>query len=237
LPPWDFRIVLVVAPQEAAGLGNFRKEVQRLEQFGICRFVYALSRFQGEGAAREIVAAAELALRYLGAGDRPDAIVIIRGGGAVNDPAWLNDNGLARFICAQEIPVLTGIGHERDTTLPDEVALSRYDTPSKVIAGIEQQIMRRVGEARAAFGAILNEVAQTVRAARLSVERREAGIQAGSRDHLARAKQGATASLNAVSISSVQHVHDASRQSLALLNQVRSEAFESMAVPTSEHLF
>jgi exodeoxyribonuclease VII large subunit len=84
LPPWDFRIVPVVAPKEAAGLGDFRKEAQRLEQFGICRFVYAHSRFQGEGAAREIVAAAELALRYLGAGYRPDAVVINRGGGAVN---------------------------------------------------------------------------------------------------------------------------------------------------------
>lgn len=46
-PPWDYRLVLVVAPQDAAGLGDFRKEAERLAGFGICRFVYAYSRFQG----------------------------------------------------------------------------------------------------------------------------------------------------------------------------------------------
>jgi exodeoxyribonuclease VII large subunit len=228
-PPWDFRMVLVVAPQDAAGLGDFRKEAQRLEQFGVCRFLYAHSRFQGEGAAREIVAAAVQALRDLHGGDRPDAIVIIRGGGAVNDLAWLNDYGLARFICDQDIPVLTGIGHERDSTLPDEVAHLRFDTPSKVIGGIEQQIMRRVGEARAAFDAILSVGAQKSRAARLAIERQEAGIRVDARDRLARARQDATAALHAVSASSVQQVHEASRRSLAMFNEVRSDALQSVA--------
>ena len=135
-PPWDYSVVLVVAPQEAAGLGDFRKEAERLERFDICRFVYAHSRFQREGAAREVVVAASTALRGMGGSERPDAIVIIRGGGAVNDLAWLNDYELARFICDQDIPVLTGIGHERDSTLPDEVAHARFDTPSKVIGAI-----------------------------------------------------------------------------------------------------
>ena len=74
-----------------------------------------------------------------------DAVVILRGGGAVNDLAWLNDYGLARLVCDLSIPVLTGIGHERDNTMLDEVAHARYDTPSKVIAGIEQRIAQRVG--------------------------------------------------------------------------------------------
>jgi exodeoxyribonuclease VII large subunit len=87
-PPWDFTSVLVVAPHEAAGLGDFRKESDRLAQFGLCRFTYAHSRFQGEGAAREIIAALTSALDGCAAsGDLPDAVVIIRGGGAVNDLA------------------------------------------------------------------------------------------------------------------------------------------------------
>lgn len=228
-PPWDFALVLVVAPQDAAGLGDFRKEAERLEQFGICRFVYAHSRFQGEGAAREIVLAAEHALRNLGEGDRPDAIVMIRGGGAVNDLAWLNDYSLARFICDQDIPVMTGIGHERDSTLPDEVAHLRFDTPSKVIGGIEQQIMRRVGEARFAFDSILGVGAHKARVARLSIERHEAAIRVDARDHLARARQDAIAALSAVSASSVQKVHHASRLSLAMFNEVRADALQSVA--------
>ena len=81
---------------------------------------------------------------------QPDALVIIRGGGAINDLAWLNDYALARFICELTIPVMTGIGHERDSTLPDEVAHARFDTPSKVIAGIEQQILPKPGVSSAA---------------------------------------------------------------------------------------
>jgi exodeoxyribonuclease VII large subunit len=228
-PPWDYSVVLVVAPQDAAGLGDFRKEAERLERFGICRFVYAHSRFQGEGAAREVVAAASKALRELEEAARPDAIVIIRGGGAVNDLAWLNDYELARFICDQDIPVLTGIGHERDSTLPDEVAHARFDTPSKVIGGIEQQILRRVREARTAWETILAAGTQSARTVRLTIERREAEIRADARDHLARARQDSTATLNTIAVGSVRRVHDASRQSLALLNEVRADAMQVVA--------
>ncbi|MDP3639534.1 MAG: exodeoxyribonuclease VII large subunit, partial [Azonexus sp.] len=132
--PWDFNAVLVVAPQGAAGLGDFQAEATRLERFGICRFVYATSRFQGEGAANEIKQALQSALQHWrdSAMSTPDAVVIIRGGGAVNDLAWLNDYELAKHICTMKIPVLTGIGHERDNTILDEVSNIRFDTPSKV---------------------------------------------------------------------------------------------------------
>jgi exodeoxyribonuclease VII large subunit len=143
--PWDFNAVLVVAPDGAAGLGDFQAEAKRLEKFGICRFVYAYSRFQGEGAAREIGDALQTAIAswHGEAGAKPDAVVIIRGGGAVNDLAWLNDYDLARLICDMSIPVFTGIGHERDSTILDEVANTKFDTPSKVISGIEQVIVKR----------------------------------------------------------------------------------------------
>jgi len=60
-----------------------------------------------------------------------DALVVIRGGGSVTDLAWLNDLELARLVCRSPIPVLTVIGHERDTTILDEIDCRRFDTPSK----------------------------------------------------------------------------------------------------------
>lgn len=151
--PWDFNAVLVIALQGAAGLGDFQAEAKRLEQFGICQFVYANSRFQGEGAASEIRAALQNILSQWQNADQPtpDAVAIIRGCGAVNDLAWLNDYELAKTICTLKIPVLTGIGHERDNTILDEISNVRFDTPSKVIAGIEQIIRARVAETRANF--------------------------------------------------------------------------------------
>ncbi len=143
--PWDFNSILVVAPEGGAGLGDFQVEADRLQHFGVCQFIYAYSRFQGEGAAREICDALQNAIAHWGRerGALPDAVVIIRGGGAVNDLAWLNDYDLARFICDLPVPVLTGIGHERDSSVLDEVANTKYDTPSKVIASIEQVIIKR----------------------------------------------------------------------------------------------
>ena len=220
-------MVLVIAPREAAGLGDFQKEAERLARFDVCRFVYAHSRFQGEGAAGEIAAAALQALRDMQ--EPPDAIALIRGGGAVNDLAWLNDYLIARFICDQEIPVLTGIGHERDSALADEVAHTRFDTPSKVVAGIEQQILRRAREASSAWQAIASESAQAARAARLAIERRQSTVTADARLHLASARQRSDAEHHRVAVHASRQVHVAARESLALRNELRSGVLRDLA--------
>ena len=52
--------------------------------------------------------------------------------------------------------MFTGIGHERDSTVLDEVAHRRFDTPSKGIAGIEQPIAQRDRHAREHFGFVVH---------------------------------------------------------------------------------
>lgn len=163
--PWDFNSVLVLAPHQAAGLGDFQQEAQRLQSYEICSFHYASSRFQGEGAASEIASAIESAMHTL-IDNPPDAIVIIRGGGSVSDLAWLDDYDLSRTICDLNIPVFTGIGHQRDNTIIDEVAHTKFDTPSKVIAGIEQRIIQRVNEAKAYVQEITTVAIQEINQAR-----------------------------------------------------------------------
>lgn len=224
-PPWDFTSVLVVAPHEAAGLGDFRKESDRLAQCGICRFTFVHSRFQGEGAAQEIIAVLKDALDECSAADDlPDAIVIIRGGGAVNDLAWLNDYSLARFICDQPLPVLTGIGHERDSTVLDEVAFATFDTPSKVIGAIEKLIVRRAREAKAASESIMSLAARAAREMRNAVERAHSQVAAEARTNVARARQKSKDALSAIGVAAVRDVHQAGRESLRLVTQVRQDA-------------
>jgi exodeoxyribonuclease VII large subunit len=162
--PWDFNAVLVIAPQGAAGLGDFQSEANRLSQCGVCHFVYATCRFQGEGAAAEICQTLADALSAWGKNYpiQPDAVVVIRGGGAVNDLAWLNDYALAKTLCKFEIPVFTGIGHERDSCILDEIAHTSFDTPSKVILGIEQSIRRRIDEAKNNFALLAYTATRTL---------------------------------------------------------------------------
>ena len=234
--PWDFNAVLVVAPLAAAGLGDFQAEAQRLTRFGLCRFVYAHSRFQGEGAAAEVRQTVLQALaNWRAAADPPpDAVAIIRGGGAVNDLAWLNDYDLARCLCELDVPVFTGIGHERDNTVLDEVAHTRLDTPSKVIAGIEQVIVRRTAEAQAAFEQIQQAAAQACHRTRRAVEQADAGVRTDAARHLALARQHTAAWMATVRGDALQTVGAASAQSQAAWRDVRHRASASLAQARSE---
>ncbi|MDQ1209354.1 exodeoxyribonuclease VII large subunit [Acinetobacter baylyi] len=147
--PFDIQNVLVIAPLNAAGLGDFRKDADVLDQAGVCHFVYHSATFQGNTAALSIIESLSSGLKQW-AQDfdaPPDLIVIIRGGGAVNDLAYLNNYDLAALLCKRSVPIWVGIGHEKDRTILDEIAHRSFDTPSKVIGGIRNLILERVREA------------------------------------------------------------------------------------------
>jgi len=229
--PWDFNAALVVAPEGGAGLGDFQAEANRLEQFGVCRFTYVYSRFQGEGAAKEICDALQAAIAswlYAETG-LPDAVVIIRGGGAVNDMAWLNDYDLARFICDLNIPVLTGIGHERDNTVLDEVANTRFDTPSKVAAGIEQVISRRTAEAKAHFEGIHNRARQLVHAVKADTVAMESAIRSEGLRHLSLGRLEGAKMMNGIHLDAMQAVRSAAESSRETLQDVKAAAVTQLA--------
>lgn len=145
--PADFFRVAVIAPPNAAGLGDFRADADLLQKAQLCEFNYFYSAFQGERVEVEMLAAFE-AFEGLHQVQPFDALIIIRGGGAKLDLNPLNVYALAKKIAKMPLPVLTGIGHERDSTILDEVASARFDTPSKVIAGIRQAIFNQAQKAQ-----------------------------------------------------------------------------------------
>jgi exodeoxyribonuclease VII large subunit len=148
--PIDFERVLVIAPENAAGLGDFKKDADALEAAGVCHFTYHYCLFQGTLAPTAIQDTLKSSLLSWDQKQSipPDLIVIIRGGGAVNDLAYLNDFELAASLCKLKVPVWVGIGHERDLTILDEVANRSFDTPSKVIAGIRNVIVQNTQDAK-----------------------------------------------------------------------------------------
>lgn len=144
--PADFFRIAVIAPPEAAGLGDFRADADLLQKNNLCEFKYFYSTFQGEATEPELKAALD-AVMSLHQTMPYDVLVIIRGGGAKLDLSHLNIESISEALCNLPLPVMTGIGHERDNTILDEVANTRFDTPSKVIGYIQSQI---VSQARAA---------------------------------------------------------------------------------------
>lgn len=182
--PVEFVRVAVVSPSTSAGLGDFRRETDRLHDAGLCDFSFFQATFQGIDAPASLRTAVNEVLAAHR--QRPfDALAIIRGGGAVTDLAWLNDLELARLLCRSPIPVFTGIGHERDSTILDEVAHRRFDTPSKVALHISTTIKDNALSALTALDQIQLQVARILSRERTALatqaDRLESGVRSITR--------------------------------------------------------
>lgn len=87
---------------------------------------------QGRGAEEKIAAAVRgfNALSNNGNIPRPDVLIVARGGGSLEDLWCFNEEAVARAVGDSEIPVISAVGHETDTTLIDYVADKRAPTPT-----------------------------------------------------------------------------------------------------------
>lgn len=84
-------------------------------------------RVQGETAAAEVVAAIK---GFNAMAEKPDLLIVARGGGSLEDLWPFNDEAIVRAVAASAIPVISAIGHETDTTLIDHAADWRAPTPT-----------------------------------------------------------------------------------------------------------
>lgn len=128
LPTLPLRVALVTSPTGAAVRDFLRIAAERGVGAQI-RIYPAL--VQGEEAPRQLIAAVRRAGEDLWPdGRRADVLVLVRGGGSLEDLWAFNDADLARVLSQSPIPTLTGVGHEIDTTIADLVADVRAATPS-----------------------------------------------------------------------------------------------------------
>lgn len=173
------RIAVISAPG-AAGFGDFIHQLftnPRCLRFEASLFPAVM---QGQSAAPSVIAALD---RIASRMDDFDCVVIIRGGGATGDLVAFDDYALAAHIAQFPLPVIIGIGHERDITLLDYVANMRVKTPTAAaewliargaealdhVAAVGAEILRlateRIHRARtalAAAAASLPELTRTV---------------------------------------------------------------------------
>lgn len=124
VPTLPFRIAIVSA-EGAAGFGDFMKHLSDSGVDFVTELFSAL--MQGEGAPESIAAAFGQIEERSG---EFDAVAFIRGGGSNLDLACFDDYLIARSIAMCSLPVISGIGHERDNHVCDEVASVRVKTPT-----------------------------------------------------------------------------------------------------------
>ena len=161
--PRDFTRVAVIAPNNAAGLGDFRTQADRLAAFEVCAFDYYEASFQGINLLSSMKACFE---RIHEKADQYDCIVMIRGGGDKAGLYELNRLELAELVCRSDIPVIAGIGHERDVTLIDELVAGRCSTPSLVVSHIAGTIVDNVKHAQINMGIMRQHAQEQIATAR-----------------------------------------------------------------------
>ena len=133
--------IAVISSSNAAGYGDFVNQIKN-NRFGYkVHFQLFQSTLQGAEAAQTIIQAIK-SIHDVHLMNPFDAIVIIRGGGAQLDLDCFDDYQLAVEIARSKLPVITGIGHERDETIADLVAHTKMKTPTAtaefILSGIRE---------------------------------------------------------------------------------------------------
>ena len=130
LPAYPQTLAVVTSPQ-AAAWGDIQRTL--LQRNPNVKVLLSPATVQGNQAPASIAAAIE----RVGEDGRADVLLVARGGGAVEDLSCFDDERVVVAIAQSPIPVITGIGHERDESLADLVADRRAHTPT---AAAEQAV-------------------------------------------------------------------------------------------------
>ncbi|MBR2018167.1 MAG: exodeoxyribonuclease VII large subunit [Prevotella sp.] len=138
LPMFAQRIA-VISSQTAAGYGDFCNQLND-NPYGF-RFHATLfpAVMQGEGVELSVIAALERIYEEV---DNYDCVVIIRGGGATSDMSGFDTLALAENVAQFPLPVITGIGHDRDESVLDMVACIRVKTPTAAAAYLVSHLLK-----------------------------------------------------------------------------------------------
>ncbi|AHW58941.1 Exodeoxyribonuclease VII large subunit [Draconibacterium orientale] len=135
--------IAVISSATAAGYQDFMNQLENNE-YGFKFYTKLFEAYmQGAETVPSIIHALE---RIFAHDDFFDAVAIIRGGGATADLSSFDDYDLAMNITQFPLPVITGIGHEKDDTIIDLVAHTRMKTPTAVaeffVSGVERYYER-----------------------------------------------------------------------------------------------
>lgn len=160
--------VAVVSSETAAGYGDFCNQLAA-NPYG---FGFSVRLFpaimQGERTERSVISA----LNAINAeADSFDCVVIIRGGGATSDLSAFDSLALAENVANFPLPVITGIGHERDESVVDMVANMRAKTPTAAATLLVDNLKRTSDRIAAAQDRMLTAVSRRMDYERMRLAR------------------------------------------------------------------
>ncbi len=154
LPQFPQNIGLVTS-REAAAYSDFVKVLAGRQ--GGMNVYFVHTQVQGEKAPAQITAA----LQKINTFSKPiDVIVLVRGGGGLEDLQAFNDEAVVRSVASSRLPIIVGVGHERDITLAELTADVRASTPSnaaEILVSSREEVAMAVSVLASRIGDILKE--------------------------------------------------------------------------------
>lgn len=156
LPVFCQRIA-VISSETAAGYGDFCNQLSENPYGFQFRTWLFPATMQGEEVERSIIAALN---RINEACDKFDCVVIIRGGGATSDMSGFDTLALAENVANFPLPIITGIGHDRDESILDMVSHIRVKTPTAAAALLIDHLKHVLDTLEEAQGTIIHYAQQ-----------------------------------------------------------------------------
>ena len=132
------RYIAVISSSKAAGYLDFINHLTNNPYGYVFEPELFEAAMQGETTERSVIEALD---RISATAARFDATVIIRGGGSTTDLSWFDSYDIAFYVTQFPLPVLTGIGHEKDLTVTDMVAWRSFKTPTAVADFLVEQTL------------------------------------------------------------------------------------------------
>ena len=174
LPMFCQRIA-VISSATAAGYGDFCNQLAD-NGYGL-QFTTALfaATMQGEGVEQSVISALNCINEEW---ENWDCVVIIRGGGATSDLSGFDTLALAENVANFPLPIITGIGHERDESVLDMISFQRVKTPTAAAAFLVDHLTDVYARIEDAQEAIVNYVKRRLQVERMKFERLSTQIPA-----------------------------------------------------------
>jgi exodeoxyribonuclease VII large subunit len=155
--------IAIISAEGAAGYGDFMNQLQG-NPYGLQYYTCLFSAvMQGSQTVPTVLAALDRVNDHI---DLFDCVVIIRGGGSTSDLNSFDNYDLASTVAQFPIPVIVGIGHERDVTVLDYVAAMRVKTPTAAAEWLIQRGTTALARLNELQDAVVTSVRDTVAQAR-----------------------------------------------------------------------
>jgi len=132
VPLYPQKVVLITS----AGAAAYTDALRALEGGIPVEVTHISAAVQGEAGEREVIEALDKASELA----QVDVVLLVRGGGSIEDLHVFNSEQVARAIARCKYPVVVGVGHERDVTIADEVADVRAATPTSAVLTVVPRI-------------------------------------------------------------------------------------------------